>query len=117
MTKDGKTYGSAWEPVERGEKGFSVYAWRCSVCNWKVKQDPPPEACPRCKRTAAVVYLCDPELNTECRKTGCFINPDPQLWETCRHTTKIECARQASRVGLDQYAKYDEDFRRRSENK
>ena len=32
-----------------------------------------------------MLYRCDPEKNTECRKTACFLNGGP-----CMHTTKKE---------------------------
>ena len=108
MKKDGKDYGTAWRPVERGEKGFSVYTWACAACGWKIKGGPQ-EVCPRCKRTAAEVFLCDPELNVTCSRSGCFINGGD-----CRHTTRIEYARAASRVFLDGYADQDREYYERT---
>lgn len=35
--------------------------------------------------SAGNLYECDPEKNTECRKTGCYINGGE-----CRHTTHAE---------------------------
>ena len=34
-----------------------------------------------------LLYFCDPSKNTECRKTGCYLNGGP-----CRHTTHAEYA-------------------------
>lgn len=36
-------------------------------------------------------YFCDPEKNTECRKTRCAYKPDPV--EGCFATSKKDCAR------------------------
>ena len=36
-----------------------------------------------------MLYECDPSKNTECQKRGCYIHGGE-----CRHTHKIECARQ-----------------------
>lgn len=39
-----------------------------------------------------IIYLCDPEKNTGCAKTGCAYNPNAILRE-CYNTTHKECAR------------------------
>lgn len=92
---------SFWLPIERGEYGFSRYVWKCGRCN-KWTNEPLPE-CPKChSQMRGEIYLCDPDQAKECTKTSCFINGG-----ACRHTTKIEWARSASRVGLDKYAEFD----------
>ena len=104
MKKNGVEYGTCWRPVERGEQGHSAYSWKCWVCGWKIKGEPQ-AICPRCKRTSTEVYLCDPDLNKDCSKTGCFINGGE-----CRHTTRIEYARSAEKVFLDKWAEHDRRF-------
>ena len=37
----------------------------------------------------ATHYVCDPSINTECRKTNCWINGGP-----CRHTRQLQFAKQ-----------------------
>ena len=92
---------SVWLPIERGEYGFSRYVWKCGRCN-KWSNEPLPE-CPKChSQMRGEIYLRDPELNTMCRKTNCFLNGG-----VCRHTQRITCGRQASKVGLDKWAEYD----------
>lgn len=39
------------------------------------------------QETDKLLYFCDPSKNTECRKTGCYLNGGP-----CRHTTHVEYA-------------------------
>ena len=111
MKKDGKDYGTCWRPVERGEKGFSVYTWACWRCSWKIKGEPQ-EICPRCKRTATEVFLCDPELNVTCSRSGCFLNGGD-----CRHTTRIEYARSAADVFRDKYAEQDREYYERQKTR
>jgi hypothetical protein len=38
------------------------------------------------------VYECDPEKNTECKKTGCLYNPD-SVYPVCHLTSKKEYAK------------------------
>lgn len=95
------TQHSYWQPIERGEYGFSSrFNWRCAHCG-KWSEDTTPE-CPKCGAKMGVIYLCDPELNGACRKTSCFI-----YGGACRHTQKIECSRQPDKVHLDKYAEFD----------
>ena len=102
MSENGQR--SFWQPLERGEYGFSKYTWKCARCG-KWSHEATLE-CPRCESVMSTVYLCDPELNKDCRKTECFLNGGE-----CRHTSRIECARSASQVGLDRYADFDAERR------
>jgi len=38
-----------------------------------------------------VLYLCDPEKNTECRKSNCKHNTDSD-WRVCECTSRKECS-------------------------
>ena len=42
-----------------------------------------------------VLYLCDPDKNTKCRKTACFLNASCEIRQEnrCRLTWKPECAK------------------------
>ena len=73
---------------------------RCSVCGYKTLQDAEHKHdynfCPNCgARTQQdpkkrVLFECDPEKNTECSKTCCYI-----IGGECRLTTKPEYRREA----------------------
>lgn len=63
----------------------------CPNCGAKM-DEPAPEAAEIINDgtySAGNLYECDPEKNTECRKTGCYINGGE-----CRHTTHAEYARE-----------------------
>lgn len=100
MTKDNKKKG-AWEPIERGEYGFSSdRKWRCIRC--KQQSVEPELICPKCGSEMKIHFLCDPDRNTECTKSFCFINGG-----LCRHTTNFDAARNPNDVGLDKWKEYD----------
>lgn len=63
-----------WMLVLKGDKGFGRYKYRCHACGQFWEDDEPPEICPKCGAKNGIAYLCDPELNEECRKTGCYIH-------------------------------------------
>ena len=102
---------SAWEPIERGEQGFSKWKWRCFRC--KAKSERAEDLCPECGSEMKITYLCDPDLNATCSKTGCFITEKGM----CRHTTRITCARDPAKVYFDKWAEADKKFKERMKRK
>ena len=44
-----------------------------------------------------LIYYCDPEKNTKCKKRSCFSGS--ARWQSCRFTRDIECA-QTDRDGI-----------------
>jgi hypothetical protein len=85
--------------------GVALKVYRCTACGEPFWTNPP-GYCPNCGAkmdepapgaaeiindgtySAGDLYECDPEKNTECRKTGCYINGGE-----CRHTTHAEYSR------------------------
>lgn len=69
--------------------------------------------CPRCNhKNILELYLCDPEKNKDCSKTGC-----QGPIKNCFATWKLDCAKIPLTIisSQEMYDKYDKELRERSE--